>query len=85
MDMAMMRGSIRVAADHLARSQLLPDERRELRGFHGRCCARLAWMLMVRGKPVEVFSVLRQAVAENGLWPIQLVYWLFRYLAGLRP
>lgn len=85
MDMAMMRGSIRVAADHLARSQLLPDERRELRGFHGRCCARLAWMSMVRGKPGEAFSVLRQAVAENGLWPIQVVYWLFRYVVRLKP
>ena len=85
MDMAMMRGSIRVAADHMSRSPLLPDERRELRGFHGRCCARLAWMSMVRGRLVETFSVLRQAVSNNGLWPIQLVYWLFRYVAGLKP
>jgi hypothetical protein len=85
MDMAMMRGSIRVAADHLARSPLRPDERLELRGFHGRCCARLAWMLMVRGKPVQAAMVLRQAVAENRLWPVQVVYWLFRYVVGLKP
>jgi glycosyltransferase involved in cell wall biosynthesis len=85
MDMAMMRGSIRVAADHLARSPLRSDERRELRGFHGRCCARLAWMSMVRGKPVEAVTVLRQAVAENGLWPIQVVYWLFRYILKSKP
>jgi glycosyltransferase involved in cell wall biosynthesis len=85
MDMAMMRGSIRVAADHLARSPLLPDERHELRGFHGRCCARLAWMLMVRGKSAESVAVLRHAVAENPLWPIQVVYWLFRYVVGSKP
>ena len=85
MDMAMMRGSIRAAAAHLARSTLRPDERRELRGFHGRCCARLVWMLTVRGKMGESAIVLRQAVAENSLWPIQVVYWLFRYVVGLKP
>ena len=85
MDMEMMRGSIRVAADHLAHSPLRPDERRELRGFHGRCCGRLAWMLMVRGKLAETVSVLRQAVAENHLWPIQVIYWSFRYAVGSKP
>lgn len=85
MDMAMMRGSIRVAADHLARSPLRPDERRELRGFHGRCCARLAWMSIVRGRPAEAVAVLRQAVAENCLWPIQVVYWFFRYVLKSKP
>jgi hypothetical protein len=85
MDMAQMRGSIRVAADHLARSPLRPDERRELCGFHGRCSARLAWMLMVRGKLVESAGVLRRAVAQNLLWPIQVVYWLFRYVVGAKP
>jgi glycosyltransferase involved in cell wall biosynthesis len=85
MDMALMRGNIRVAADHLTRSPLRPDERRDLRGFHGRCCARLAWMSMARGKPIEAVAVLRQAVAENYLWPVQVVYWLFRYVLRSKP
>lgn len=85
MVMAMMRGNIRVSAHHLAHSPLLPGERRELRGFHGRCCARLAWMSMVRGKPAEAVSVLCQAVAQNWLWPIQVVYWFFRYTLKSKP
>jgi len=85
MDMAMMRGSIRVAAANLANSPLRPDERRELRGFHGRCCARLAWMLMVRGKLAQSVAVLCQAVAVNRLWPFQVAYWLFRYARKLKP
>ena len=85
MVMAMMRGNIRVAADHLARSPLRPDERRELRGFHGRCCARLAWMSLARGEPVETVKVLCQAVRENCMWPIQVVYWLVQYALRSKP
>lgn len=80
MVMAMMRGNIRVSAHHLAHSPLLPDERRELRGFHGRSCARLAWMSAVRGEPAEAVAVLRQAVTQNWLWPIQVICWLGRFL-----
>jgi len=80
-----MRGNIRVAARHLACSSLLPDERRELRGFHGRCCARLAWMSLARRKPVEAVTVLCQAVRANCLWPIQVVYWFFQYVLKSKP
>ncbi len=85
MDMAMMRDNIRIAAHYLADPSVRPDERLELRGFHGRCCARLAWMLIVRGKFAESVAVLRQAVAENLLWPIQVIYWLFRFVLGSKP
>lgn len=84
MVMAMMRGNIRVSAHHLAHSPLLPDERRELRGFHGRSCARLAWMSAVRGQAVETAKTLWEAVRQNWLWPVQVIYWSCRHLLKLK-
>jgi len=82
MDMAMMRDNIRLAAHYMTDPSARPDEQLELRGFHGRCCARLVWMSMVRGKLVEAVSVLRQAIAKNHLWPVQVIYWSFRHVLG---
>jgi glycosyltransferase involved in cell wall biosynthesis len=71
----MMRDNLRVASEHLERSPLRPEERRELTGLHGRNSARYAWMLMMRGELGRAARALGQALRFNPWWPLQVWYW----------
>jgi len=74
------RGNISVSAHHLEYSPLMPDERSELRRLHGRSSARLAWILIARGRIHESMMTLLQTVRHNWLWPVQIIYWFGCYL-----
>lgn len=76
MVLEMMRGNVKVAARHLTGSALAPRERVALLGLHGRSSARLAWMLLARGEAAEAGRILRNAVSENPLFPIQVPGWI---------
>src|SRR5262245_12135268 len=69
MVIAMMRDGAATCADHLAGSPLRGEERRALVAQHGRYSARLAWMLLMRGRWREMGKALGNALKVNRLWP----------------
>jgi hypothetical protein len=71
-----MRGTTKVAGQHLARSALSPDEQHALLGLHGRASARLAWMLLCRLHIKESVSILARAVQLNRLFPLLVPIWI---------
>jgi glycosyltransferase involved in cell wall biosynthesis len=75
---AMMKDNIQIVAHHLAHSNPGPSDRRALIGMHGRSSARLAWMLMRRGKPADALRVLLKAVQLNWIWPMAVPFWMAR-------
>lgn len=76
MILEMMRGNVKVSERHLAGSALAPREREALLGLHGRSSARLAWMLAAGGQGGEAARILRNAVAANPLFPVQVPVWI---------
>jgi glycosyltransferase involved in cell wall biosynthesis len=72
----MMRDNISVVAHHLRDSTMSSEDRSELTGMHGRNSARFAWMLAVRGRFGSALSVVKDALAVNTWWPLQIWYWM---------
>jgi hypothetical protein len=71
-----MRDNVSIVGRHLRGSPMSREDRSELLGLHGRNSARFAWMLAVRGQFGAALRVIRDAVALNPLWPVQVWYWM---------
>jgi glycosyltransferase involved in cell wall biosynthesis len=78
MVMSMMRDSVHVAEQHLPSPSLAVRERRALVGLHGRCSARLAWMLLARGDAAGSGRTLLRALRLNPLWPLEVPVWVLQ-------
>lgn len=76
----MMGFNVRVAEDHLPNPKLSRGERRALRGLHGRCSTRLAWMLLARGELTASAKVLARAITLNPLLPVMAPIWVLQKL-----
>jgi len=76
MVLQMVEYNAKVAEDHLTNPVLTHDERRELRGLHGRSSARLAWMLLARGRVAKSAKALTRAVGFNPFFPIMVPIWI---------
>lgn len=85
MVMAMMRGNIEVALRNLHDPRLTGEERRELRGLHGRSCARLAWMHLCQGEIVYSLRIIWRAISLDPIWPLHVAYWLLKWRGRSLP
>ena len=74
----MMRDNVAIACSHLQNRALEARDRKALLGLHGRCSARLAWMLASRGWAGEAAAILFQAIRMNWRWPFWLPFWIAR-------
>lgn len=75
MTLIMMHDNMRLTTAHLSGSGLLGPERRALLRLNAGSSARLAAMLVARGRFGEARQVLANAARFNRLWPLAAIAW----------
>lgn len=74
----MMSDEVEIAEACLSGPSLSAADRCALLGLHGRASARLAWMLIARGRTGAALRALWGAWRMNLLWPLQVPFWIIR-------